>query len=81
MLLKLALEDVGEVLIGCTVELVADEDFVIALKLRFGFDGGVQVEEDGQEYFLFGVEHLVFEAEALDLVEVERGVLWLHLVD
>ncbi len=62
-------------------ELVANYDFLAVDELSFVFNSRVEIEEDRQIDFLLRIEHLILEAEALDLIKVEGGVLWHDLVD
>ena len=44
-------------------------------------DGWVKVEQEGQLEGLVGVEELVLEAEALNLIKIHRYFFWINLVN
>lgn len=81
MLLEFLFHNLSHLLVRGFEELIANEYFVAVGELSFVLNGRVEVEKDRKEDLLFGIEHLVFKAKALYLVEIKRSVLRHDLVD
>ena len=80
-LLNLLLQHLSYALVGRGKEMIGQYYVLFAGEVRIVVNGGVQVEKDRQVHWFLRIEKLVLKAEALDLVEVEGGLLWEDLVN
>ena len=81
VLFNFSLQHLSDGLISRWKEVVR-QDYLFGFgNLRVMIDGWVKVEQKGQLKGLVRVQKLVFEAEALDFVEVEGQFFGVDLVD
>jgi hypothetical protein len=81
MSLELSLNNLCDLLVMGIEKLIGEDDFFNLLQSRVMIDSRVQVEEDWEVYVFLWLEKLIFKAKALDFIEVEDWVIWVHLVD
>ena len=68
-------------MLGMRGEKVVDKEEVLRVfEVAILIDGWVKVEEDRQVDTLLWIKHLVLKAKALNLVEVDRCIVWCYLV-
>ena len=69
-------------MLGMRGEKVVDKEEVLCVfEVAILIDGWVKVEKDRQVDTLLRIKHLVLKAKALNLVEVDRRIVWRYLVN
>ena len=61
--------------------MIRQKDVLLACQIRIVVDGRVQVEQERQVHRFLRVEKLILETKTLNLVEVQRRLLWENLVN
>lgn len=79
--LNFFLKNLRDALIGRGEEVICQNDVLSATQVRIVVDGRVQIEQKRQVNWLIRIEQLVLEAETLNFVEIQRGLLGENLVD
>ena len=81
VLLNFLLQNMCYTLVGTWEEMVSKDNLFVTFKCGIMVNSRVQVEQQWQINLLLWIQKLIFEAKALNFVEINGDLLWADLVD